>query len=512
MGSELRRELGLLLLVGIGIGGMIGSGVFTLQGLISSVAGPAALLAIIIIGIITLILGLMYAELGSMYPRAGGPYYFPKEVLGDLNGFVTGWSYYLCCFIGTAAIIYTFILYLSFYIPNLVVGLTLTPLGTLIALLLLAIVTYINVIGVRYGAGLNFILTVLRIIPLLLFIGIALYLLKPANFKPFAPFGASGIALAIAFGFWMYVGFESIVIVGEEVKEPAKNIVRGMILTVIIVTIIYILTSFSFIGIIDWRSLGLAEGAWESLANLSSPLADVTKAIGLNTIANVITIGVCISTLGCFSDWVLLQGRIAFAMARDRRFWYRLGEISPRYGTPSKALIFSSILTAVVMILIPAFPSVILLAMITEFIPYAVGCLSLIIARRTMPQIQRSFRVPFASILMWLGFTLSSLYIYWACWPWTLTGCLLALIGFIIYRFLPYRKPEYGRNLWYIAYLIGLPTISLLGDQTFVYNNFLPIAPLNILKMPFDILTITVFASIIYVWAYISHTRSRTIS
>jgi len=507
MGSELRRELGLLLLVGIGIGSMIGSGVFTTQGLISSVAGPAALLAIFIIGIITVILGLMYAELGSMYPRAGGPYYFPREILGDLNGFVTGWSYYLCCFIGTAAIIYAFILYLSFYIPGLVVGLTLTPMGTLLALLLLAIVTYINVIGVRYGAGFNFILTVLRIIPLFLFIGVALYFFKPANFHPFVPFGASGVALAIAFGFWMYVGFESIVIVGEEVREPVKNIVRGMMLTVTIVTLIYILTSFSFIGIIDWKSLGLSEGDWGSLANLSSPLADVTKAIGLDVIANIITVGVCISTLGCFSSWVLLQGRIAFAMARDKRFWYKLGEVSPRYGTPSKALIFSSILTAIVMILIPAFPNVILLAMITEFIPYAIGCISLIVARKTMPQMYRGFRVPFATILMWLGFILSSFYIYWACWPWTLTGCLLALLGFIIYRFFPDRKPEYRRNLWYIVYLIGLPIISLLGDQTFIYNNFLPIAPLNILKMPFDMLVIAIFASLIYIWAYFLHTK-----
>jgi len=507
LSSELRRELGLALLIGIGVGSVIGSGVYTLQGLIASVAGPAAIVAVVLMGLITLLLGLMYAELGSMYPKAGGPYYFPKEILGDLAGFITGWSYYFSCFIGTAAIIYSFIFYLSFYVTGLAAGLTLVPVGTLIALLVLAVVTYINVIGVKYGAGFNFVLTVLKIVPLLIFIGAALYHLKPSNFQPFAPFGASSVALAIAFGFWMYVGFESIAIVGEEVKEPTRNIVKGMVYSLIIVTAIYLLTALGFIGIIDWRSLGFTEGSWESLASISSPLADVAKAAGLDIIAHIVTIGAAISALGAFSSWVLLQGRIAFAMARDRRFWLKLGEVHPKYGTPAKALVFSSLLTAVVMILVPSFPNVVLLSMIEAFIPYALGAVSLVVARRTMPNASRGFKVPFASILMWLAFILSSLYVYWACWPWTLTGSILALLGFLVYAFFPDRKPgEYRKNLWYIAYLAGLPVLSLLGDQTFVYNNFLPIAPLNILRTPFDMLAVAVFATAMYLWALRSYT------
>jgi amino acid transporter len=159
-GGGLKRELGVVLLTGLGVGSIIGSGVYTNPGLIASVAGPLGLVAIVFMGILTFLLMYIIAELGIIYPKAGAIYYFAKEILGDLAGFITGLSYYACCFVGTPAIIYSFLFYLSYYVPGVAVELTLTPLGILIALVILAIVTWINIIGVKHGAGLNFILTV----------------------------------------------------------------------------------------------------------------------------------------------------------------------------------------------------------------------------------------------------------------------------------------------------------------------------------------------------------------
>ncbi|MCS7111455.1 MAG: APC family permease [Ignisphaera sp.] len=495
MVGSLKRELGAALLTGIGVGAVIGSGVYTLPGLVASVSGPLSIVAIVLMSVITLVLMYVIAELGRLYPRAGGLYYFAREALGDLAGFITGLSFYFCCFIGTAAIIYAFLLYLSYYVPGIAVELTLTPLGIVIAIVVLAIVTVINIVGVKYGAGLNFILTIARIAPLLVFIAIGLTRMNIGNFEPFTPYGLGSIGLAVAFGFWMFVGFESIVLVGEEVREPEKTIAKSAMATVSIITIVYILIMTAFVGAIDWEGLGMVKGDWESIGGLSAPLADVSRAIGMVGLAELMVVGAVIASAGCFSDWVLLQGRVAYALAREDRFWKPLAYVNPRFGTPSRALVFSSILTAVIMLLVPSFPNVILMAMIAEFIPYGISSVSLSVARGGSKMMAVGA----------IGFVLASLYIYWACWPWTLTGSVIAIISLVLYPVIV-KNPsifsrELKRNAWYIVYLAGLTLISLLGDAMFEYNNFLPISPLNILATPRDILVITIFGIAVFTWA-----------
>jgi len=491
----LRRELGVILLTGLGIGSIIGSGIYANPGLITSVTGPLAIVAIIFMSIITSILMYIIAKLGVIYPKAGSIYYFAKEILGDLAGFITGLSYYVCCFVGTPAIIYAFIFYLSYYIPGVAVGLTLTPLGVLIALIILAIVTWINVIGVKPAAGLNFILTVLKILPLFVFIAIASIRFNANNFQPLAPFGFGSIGLAIAFGFWMFLGFESVVLVSEEVKEPEKTITKAAVATVVIVSLIYILVMATFMGSVNWSALGFAEKDWASLSGLSAPLADVSRVFGVPGLAELMTMGAVISTAGCFSAWVLLQGRVAFALAREERFWRPLAYIHPRYATPSHALIFSSILSAIIVLLIPSFPSVILIALIAEFIPYAISAISLTVLKRDLKLI----------LLGYVAFVISSLYIYWACWPWTLTGTIIAIVSVILYpvfaKGVPYLS-ELKKNTWYVTYLIGLTVISLLGDPMFEYENFLPISPLGIFPIPYDAAVIAIFATIVFTYVY----------
>jgi len=266
--EELRRELNIALLSGLGIGSVIGSGVYALPGLIASVSGPSSILAVVLMGLITLVLMYIFAKLAKLYPRAGALYYFAKETLGDMPGFITGFSYYVSCFVGVAAIIYAFLLYLSYYVPGVAIGLTLTPLGIIIALTILAIVTAINIVGVKHGATLNFILTVLKIIPLIVFVAVALMRINVANFEPFAPFGFGGIGLAIAFGFWMFVGFESIVLVSEEVREPEKTIMRAAVITIAIVTAIYTLIMLSFYRV---NKLGWVRASGKGLELLKQP-------------------------------------------------------------------------------------------------------------------------------------------------------------------------------------------------------------------------------------------------
>ena len=135
------------------------------------------------------------------------------------------------------------------------------------------------------------------------------------------------------------------------------------------------------------------------------------------------------------------------------------------------------------------------MAMITEVIPYAIAALSIVVLRRNFKW----------ALLGYIVFIISSLYIYWGCWPWTLTGTAIAIASVILYpvfvKDTPYLS-ELKKNTWYIIYLVGLTLISLLGDPMFVYENFLPISPLGIFPTPYDAIVIAIFTTIVFVWAY----------
>ena len=236
----LKKELGLFTLLSIGVGGILGSGIFGMPAAMGAVAGPSLILAIIISGIITFFLGIAYAELGSAFPLTGGPYSLPRLAMGNLGGFLMGWGYFLYLFIGTAAIIDIFVVYLGFYVPNLAHGGTLTPLGITIVVIALWSFTLINVFGVKWGGLYSIVTTIGKLIPLAIFLFFGFAFIKGHNFTPFMPFGFTGVTLAVSLFFWSFTGFEAIVMPTEEVKNPAKTIPWAMILTILIVIVVYI--------------------------------------------------------------------------------------------------------------------------------------------------------------------------------------------------------------------------------------------------------------------------------
>jgi APA family basic amino acid/polyamine antiporter len=497
--AELKKEIGLWGLVSLGVGGIIGSGIFSMPAVMGSVAGPSFIIAVVLVGLISLLLALIYAELGASYPLTGGPYSIPRVALGDFAGFTIGWGYFLYAFIGTAAIIDIFVTYAGFYFPGLSKGLTLTPLGITVSVAMLWLFTLVNVVGVKWGTVFGIITTVGKIIPLAIFGMIGLFMFNPDNLTPFAPFGFSGIGLAMAFDFWAFTGFEGVVIPSEEVKEPEKNIPRAMVITMSIVIAVYFIISLAFIGLLNWSGLELGWKDWGSIGNLSSPLADVSRAAGLGLLASGVTLGAIISTAGAGGDWVLFQGRIPYAMAKDGLFMKAMGKTHSRFKTPYVALIFASLLTMLIQILIPNFPSVALLASITTLIPYAAASLSLPLLRSKINK-TKGFRLPSPSFFGFLGFFLSTLLIYWASWPWTFVGAILTLAGVAV-MYLFGRVPFRRKDIWLLVYIIGIVLISFLGDKNFVFQNFLQISPVGLISMPYDILTIMIFSAVVYTWA-----------
>lgn len=503
----LKKELGLWSLVGLGAGGIIGSGIFGLIAAYGADAGPALTLAIVFVGIIMTILALIYAELGSRFPLTGGPYSIPRLALGNSAGYLIGWGYFIYAFTGTAAIIDVFVTYLGFYVPGLAVGLTLTPLGIAISLVALVVFTVINVLGVKWGGLFSIVTTVTKLIPLILFAAVGLFYLNFGNFTPFMPFGWTGIAVAMALAVFMFTGFEGVVIPSGEVKNSSKTIPRAMIITMAIVVVVYVLIGVAFVGMINWSGLGIHVGDWSystGIGSLSSPLSDVAKGAGYGILAAVVTIGAIISTAGAGSDWVLFQGRIPYAMADDGLFPKVMDRVNSKYSTPALSIIFAAILTGIIQVLFPFFPNVVLLASITTLIPYAAASVSLAILRKS-PQsgVADHFRLPAGMIFAFLGFVLSSVLIYWATWPLTLVGVILTLIGFPLYLFTKNKKMEWRRQVWLWVYVLGLTVISFIGDTNFVTSGILPIpGPLGYLPLPYDIVAVEVFSALIFFWAY----------
>jgi basic amino acid/polyamine antiporter, APA family len=590
---KLRREVSLLGLTSITIGGMIGSGIFALAATMGATAGPAAVVALLLLGIVVILMALPYAELSAAYPMTGGPYSLPRRALGNFAGFLMGWGYFLYAFIGTAAIIDVFVEYLGTYWGALITttstgALAITGLGMALGLTFLAGYTLLNIVGVKWGTAFAIVTTFTKVIPLVLFGLIGLLLIRVDNFTAFgfSPFGWAGVAFAMSLGFFAFTGFEAASIPAEEVKNPGRTIPRATILSVLGVTALYLVVAFAFIGGIRWGALSLGPGDWGGTGSLL--LNNVADAWGLGILGTVVVAGAVLSTLGAGGDWVLLQGRMPYAMAKDNLFFKSLARIHPRFGTPAIALAFASVLTGVVLVALPSFPEVALLASITTLVPYGAAALALLVLRRNDPGTARPFRLPFAWIVAPAAFVSASILIYWASWPWTLVGVFLTLVGLPLYflftsaafrrmgrllemaaasgalavvgLWLVYapptgatfagtsaylnglaiapvlgslllfvglpayfvslllRKDTFAESkgvLWIVTYLAGLGIISYVGDQFFIYENFLqpsngyPITlePMGLLNMPYDLVVLVLFSASMMLWGYYSALR-----
>lgn len=501
--AKLKKEIGLFTLVSLGVGGILGSGIFALPAAMGAVAGPSLVFAILIAGVITVFLGLSYAELGAAFPLTGGPYSLPRLALGDFGGFLMGWGYFLYLFIGTAAIINIFIVYLGFYVPGLAYEGTLTHLGVAIAVMAVWLFTIINIFGVKWGGLYSVVTTIGKLIPLFIFVAVGFFFFKGGNFIPFMPYGFAGVTLAVTLFFWSYTGFEAIVMPSEEVKNPTRNIPLAMVLTVLIIIAVYSLIAAVFVGMVNWEGLHLK--GWQDMNQISSSLSSVAEGAGLPWLAALATIGAILATAGSGGSWVLIQARMPYAMAQDGLFWTPLGSVNEKYGTPIASLIFTSFLTTLVLIAIPNFPSISLIASVTAVVPYSAAVLAIPILRKTKSDVERPFKLPCYFVFTLIGFIFSTYLIYWAAWPWTLVGGLLMMSGYPAYYFVKNKKFEWRRNSWIPVYLFGIVAVSFLGDPKFVFNNFTSVAPLGIFSMPYDLIVLGIFAIIIYMWAYKSN-------
>jgi APA family basic amino acid/polyamine antiporter len=416
------------------VGNMVGSGIFLLPASLSSAAGPVSIFGWVFTGVGAMLLALVFARLGAKFPRTGGPYVYARRSFGDFIGFQTAWGYWIAAWAGNAAITVAFVGYLAVFWPAL--G-THNLLAAIVGIGVIWLLTFVNILGVRQGAQVQLVTTVLKFVPLVLIGVVGLFFIDTANLKPFAPHGTwSAISAAAPLTLWAFIGLESATVAAEEVDNPEKVIPRATIIGTAAATVVYIVTTIAVMGAVPGNEL----------ANSSSPFAAAAGAMFGGSWDKVIALVALAATFGALNGWILLQGRVPLAAAEDGVFPKQFARVHGERRTPVFGLVVSSVLVSALMLmnytkgLVDAFTFVILLATLTTLVPYAFSAAAQAYLYVTEPELfERKLFVRDVLVA-----TLAFAYSVWAITgsgkDIIAKGFVLLLAGIPVYVYMGWRK------------------------------------------------------------------------
>ncbi len=383
--TELKRELGLLDATMINVGTMIASAIFIVPATIALQVhySSLAVLVWIVGGVVSLLGALSVAELGAAYPEAGGQYAYLREAYGPVWGYLYGWAgFAVINSASIAAIAVGFAQYLGFFVP-------LSPAGVKgVAILSIAALTVINCLGVRLGATVQNVMTILKMGALAALILLAVVLPggSPAHFAPVWPEGALGpliapFGLAMVSALWAYDGWIETTYVGSEVQDPGRNLPISIILSTLIVIALYVLVSAAYIYVVPiGRMAGSTLVASDAAQILMGPVG-----------ATFVVLAILVSTLGSNNGIILTAARIPYAMARGGLFFRWGARVHPRFGTPVLALVAESAIGAA-LTLTGTYVQLTTYVVFASFLFYAMSSGAVIRLRARAPDLPRPYR------------------------------------------------------------------------------------------------------------------------
>ncbi|MCB1561849.1 MAG: amino acid permease [Xanthomonadales bacterium] len=454
--ATLKRTLTASQLVMLGVGAVIGAGIFVLTGQAAAqYAGPAVMLSFVFAGIACAFAGLCYAEFAAMLPVSGSAYSYSYATLGEgvawfigwclvleylfaASTVAVGWSGYLNAFLGNrldlalpaalASAPYTYdTVTASFVHTGAIVNLP--------AVLIIAALSGVGYVGITQSAFVNAFVVAIKVTVILLFIAFGLNYVDPANWQPFIPpseggarYGVDGVIRASAVVFFAYIGFDAVSTAAGEAKNPQRDMPIGILGSLVICTLLYIAMSAVLTGMMDFRLLGTPEPVSTALNNYPS-LAWLQTAVEIAAIAGLSSV-ILVMLMG--------QPRIFYSMARDGLMPRMFAKVHPRFHTPYVGTVVVGVLAAVLAGLLPVgfLGDIVSMGTLLAFATVSIGVL---ILRRTRPNLPRPFRVPLAIIVCPLGF-IACLYLFWQPfkehWP-LLLGWIV--IGAVIYGLYGYR-------------------------------------------------------------------------
>ncbi|WP_380681182.1 APC family permease [Salinigranum sp. GCM10025319] len=393
---EPTTSLSLLDATMVGIGAMIGAGIFVLTGLAVEISGPAAIVAFALNGGVTTFTALSYAELAAAIPRNGGGYAYVREVFSAPVSFVMGWTRWFTYMI--AGSLYALGFASNFVEFGHIYGVELPGPTVGYALVAVAALVTLNALSTEASGKGETAITLVKIAILGVFVAFGLTATRTAEFDPLFSEGALAVLPAMGLTFIAFQGYDLIATVTEEVENPRVNIPRAILLSVVVTVVVYLLVVFVAIGTLGAEALG---GAGETaIAQAAEGFMPTFPLVG--TGASLIAFGAVFSTISALNAVVIGSSRVAFAMGREGQLPARLGRFHHRYGTPLVAIAASAVLMLVAVVVVPI-RVVGNLASLFSLLGFVVVNLALIRLRRRQPDLQRPFEVPFYPLPPVLG-------------------------------------------------------------------------------------------------------------
>jgi APA family basic amino acid/polyamine antiporter len=428
------KVLGPFDLILMGIGAIVGTGIFVLTGTGAVTAGPALTLSFIVAAIACGFAALCYAEFASTIPVAGSIYTYTYATLGELAAWMIGWDLLLEYGLATSAVSVGWSGYFQSLIAgfgiHLPVALTAAPgalpgVHTLInlpALCIMLVLTAMLSWGVRESARLNNVMVAIKVGVVLLFIVVGARHVQPANWQPFLPFGYNGMLSAAALVFFAFIGFDAVTSAAEEVKRPERDLPIGIIGSLAACTVLYVVVSAIMTGIVPYQQF----------LGIDHPVSLALQHAGENWFAGFVDLGAILGMTTVILVMAYGQTRIIFAMSRDGLLPKRLSKVHPRFHTP----FFATWLVGIVFGLIAA---VVPLNVLTELInigtlaAFSLVSIAVIILRKTRPDLKRAFRCPGVPVIPALAVIFCVMLMTYLSWFTWMAFVIWLVIGLAIY-------------------------------------------------------------------------------
>lgn len=388
--TELRKTLRAIDLAALGIGSVVGTGIFVATGHGAHLAGPGVLLSFILAAVTSAFCALTYSELASMFPVAGSTYSYAYVAFGELIAWIIGWDLILEYMVSASAVASgwsaTFVGLLQTAGIKLPKVLVTSPLAggvvDLPAILIVLAVTWILYLGIKESSITNNIIVVIKIAVILLFVLLGFSKVDLANFRPFAPFGWKGIMSGAAIIFFAYIGFDAISTAAEETKNPKRDVPLGLILCLAVVILLYVSAAFVLTGMVPYKEIDLENALPAALARY-----------GIRWGGALVATGAIVGMISTLIITIYGQVRIFMVMARDGLLPASFYRIHPVHKTPYICTWITGIVTAFIAGVLPL-SMIIDLVNIGTLFAFIIVSLGVIILRKTRPDLERRFRLP----------------------------------------------------------------------------------------------------------------------
>ncbi len=421
----LRRVLGPANLIMLGIGAIIGTGIFVLTGTVAALnAGPAVVLSFVLAGVASIFAALCYAEFAALVPIAGSAYTYGYATLGELFAWIIGWDLVLeyglaatTVAIGWSGYVVSFLKDVGITVPpafsaaagstvTLADGSTITAIFNLPAVIIVALVTCLLVVGIKESANVNNVIVFIKVAVVLLFIALAAHAINPANWHPFIPpntgqresFGFTGVVAGAGVVFFAYIGFDAVSTAAQEAKNPQRDMPMGIIGSLLICTVLYIIVSAIATGVVPYAEL-----------NVPDPIAKVADRAGLGWVSSLIKLGAVAGLSSVILVQLMGQARVFYSMSKDGLLPPIVNKIHPKFHTPY--------ITQIVIGIAVAIPAGFLtvreassLVSIGTLLAFAIVSAGVFVLRVREPNLHRPFKTPFVWFVSVMG-VLSSVYL-----------------------------------------------------------------------------------------------------